>query len=282
MARRNMSWMLGLPAVIFIGVLFLAPVIQLLLSSIFERGSDGGIHLSFALYQVFFSDPHYRVVIARTLGISAATVVASFVLAFPVALHMRKLNPRWRSVLAIALLSPLLTSVVVRTLAWVMLLGPKGIMNNALIAMGLDPVSLIYNDAGVIIGLTHVFFGYMLLCLMTSILKLDERLLLAASNLGASPWRQAWHIILPLSTPGVVAGAVIVFTMSASAYVTPVLLGGTKTKVMATEIYDLAINYLEWREAAVVACVLFAGVWVIVALLSRLADARRIAPTGAR
>lgn len=264
------AW-LALPAVLFIGVLYLAPVLSLLAGSLIEPQPDGSRKFSLVAYRSFFGDPYSLTLLARTLALSLCTVAASLVLAFPVALYLRRLTPARRTLIAMLLLSPLLTSVVVRTLAWVVLLGPNGLLNGFLQWLGLAPVALIYNDLGVVIGLTHVFFGYMLLCLLTSVLKLDPAQLLAASNLGAGPWRQWWHVILPQCRPGIAAGAVLVFTMSASAYVTPVLLGGTQTKVMASEIYDLAISYLEWNEAAVVAAVLFAVVWILVAVLSRVA-----------
>jgi len=263
------AW-LGLPAVLFIGVLYLAPVATLLAGSLVVAQPDGSRALSLGAYRAFFGDPYSLTLLARTLALSLCTVAASLVLAFPVALYLRRLSPARRTLIAMLLLSPLLTSVVVRTLAWVVILGPNGLLNNFLGWLGLGPVALIYNDLGVVIGLTHVFFGYMLLCLLTSVLKLDPAQLLAAANLGAGPWRRFRHVILPQCRPGIAAGAVLVFTMSDSAYVTPVLLGGTQTKVMASEIYDLAISYLEWKEAAVVAAILFAVVWSVVAGISRL------------
>ncbi len=266
--------LLTLPALLFIGALFLLPVLQLLALSVSAADAGGGWRLSFSAYVDFLGDPHAWGLLARTLRIGLLTVLTCLLLAFPVALLMRGIAPRWRSLLFIALLSPLLTSVVVRTLAWVVLLGPKGLANAALAWAGFAPLALMYNDFGVVVGLTHVFFGYMLLAVSASVLKLDERLLLAAANLGAGRWQVLWRVVLPLCLPGIAAGAVLVFTMSASAYIVPVLLGGTATKVMATEVYDLAINYLEWREAAVVAAVLFALVWAVVALLARLGEGR--------
>lgn len=264
------AW-LGLPAALFIGVLYLAPVASLLAGSLVATQPDGSRAFSLNAYWAFFNDPYSLTLLARTLALSLCTVAASLALAFPVALYLRRLSPGRRTLIAMLLLSPLLTSVVVRTLAWVVILGPNGLLNSFLGWLGLAPVALIYNDLGVVIGLTHVFFGYMLLCLLTSVLKLDPAQLLAAANLGAGPWRRFRHVILPQCRPGIAAGAVLVFTMSGSAYVTPVLLGGTQTKVMASEIYDLAISYLEWKEAAVVAAILFAVVWIVVAGISRLA-----------
>ena len=131
-------------------------------------------------------------------------------------------------------------------------------------ALGLSPVKLIYNEIGIVIGLTHVFFGYMLLALLTSVLKIDENLLLAANNLGANNWNVLRKVILPLSLPGIAAGTVLVFTMSASAYATPLLLGGSSAKVLAMEIYDEAVAYLDWNDAAALASILFVIIGLVV------------------
>ena len=259
-----LPWLFSLPALLFIGFFLLLPVSGLAVLSFFKAAPQGGYDFSLALYRDFLSDSYSRGMLWTTLKLSLLTTVISLVISFPVALYMRQIPPRWRSLLALVLLSPLLTSVVVRTLAWVILLGPKGLVNSALIAAGLSPVVLNYNEIGVVIGLVHVFFGYMALTVMSSVLKIDENLLMAASNLGASRWQILWRIIVPLSLPGMLSGSILVFTLSASTYATPTMLGGSSTKLLATEVYDLAINYLEWAEASTVSIVLFLLVATVV------------------
>lgn len=272
--RERPAWP-ALPAALFMGALYLFPVLSLLAGSVWQDGRftlDG--------YRDFLRDGYAWRLLLRTVLLSLATVLATLAMAFPVALYLRRLAPRRRTLLAVLLLSPLLTSVVVRTLAWVILLGQQGLVNAGLQALGLPVAALIYNDLGVVIGLAHVYFGYMLLCLLTSVLKIDDAQLLAAGNLGAGPWRRWLHVILPQCRPGIAAGAVLVFSMSASAYVTPVLLGGTRTKVLATEVYDLAMTYLDWHAAAVAACLLFAATWIAVmafSLLGRVRGGGRVA-----
>ena len=259
MNGRLSAFLLGAPTMIFIGLLFLLPVGVLVVGSFFSDNHE----LSLAVYRDFFVDGFNRALILRTVKLSLITTLVSLVLAFPVALHMRQMSQRWRSIVSLIILSPLLTSVVVRTLAWVILLSPRGIVNSALAVAGLDPLALIYNDVGIVIGLTHVFLGYMALSLMTSLSRIDENLVLAASNLGASRWVILREIILPLSAPGILAGSILVFTMSASSYATPALLGGTSNKVLATEIYDLAVNELDFRAAGAVSLILLVGVSII-------------------
>ncbi len=254
-ARLGVPYGLSLPAVVLLGLCFVLPIANLLLLSVTEAKPGSGI--TFKHYATFFSDSYTRELLWVTLRVSLLTTLISLVLAFPVALYMRQVSPRARGLLAFLLLSPLLTSVVVRTLAWVFILGPKGVLNTGLSAVGLQTVRLLYNETGVVIGMVHVFFGYMVLSLMTSILKLDDNLLLAARNLGATKWKILTRIVVPLCLPGILAGSVLVFSLSASTYATPALLGGTGTKLMSPEVYDLAITQLAWDEAATVATILF-------------------------
>jgi len=277
-AQRKTDWtpyLLSLPSLLFLGLLFLLPVLSLVASSFSSAkpGADG--HFTLKVYASLLSDPYNGIMIWRTLKISLITTVLTLVLAFPVALYLRQVSPRTRMLVSFVLLSPLLTSVVVRTLAWVILLAPNGIVNETLSALGFSAVKLIYNQTGVVIGLTHVFFGYMVLALMTSVLKIDENLLLAANNLGASNWNVLIKIILPLSLPGILAGSILVFSMCASTYATPRLLGGSSNKVLAMEVYDLAINYLEWNEAAALASILFVVIGLIVWGGTRLVESGR-------
>lgn len=271
----NKPWvpfLLGAPTLIFVSFLFLLPLALMVATSLVNEPGGG---LSFDAYTPLFTDPYNREMIWRTLRISLITTALTLVIAFPVALHMRQMSPRWSSLISLLLISPLLTSVVVRTLAWIIVLGPRGVLNTALIEIGLSPVSLIYNEVGVIIGLTHVFFGYMVLSLMASMSRLDGNLLLAAQNLGANQWVILRDIVIPLNLPGIIAGSTLVFTMSASTYATPALLGGSGAKMMATEIFSLAIDYLEWREAAAVAVVLFIIVALVTMGVSHLAERGR-------
>lgn len=280
MKRRSVGIWLILPALIFIFILFMFPIAKLVINSLIVVQADGW-HIDLSGYLHFLSRPYSWGLIERTLWISLCTVFFCFMLAFPVALLMRQLPGRWNSLLAILLLSPLLTSVVVRTLAWTMLLGPKGLINSFLATFNLGALTLMYNDFGVIIGLTHVFFGYMLLSLTAAVFKIDNQQLLSAANLGANRWQVVWYIILPQCKSGILAGSILVFTMSASSYIVPVLLGGTSTKVMATEVYDLAIQYLEWRDASIVAVILFIVVWFLITLVGYVDNPKRIKQKGA-
>lgn len=264
-------YLLILPFVVFLGAFFVLPVGRMMLLSIMPEG--GGI--SFELFGSVVSDPFYQRVALRTLRISLATTLLSLILAYPVALHMRDVSSRWQSILVLIMVSPLLTSVVVRTLAWVVLLSQRGLINQAISAVGLEPIRLIYVESAVVIGLTHVFFGYMVVSLMTSIRRIDENLYSAAANLGASRLRQHLEITIPLSLPGILAGSLLVFILSASAYATPSLLGGLRISMLAVEVFNQAITMFDWAEAAVVSTILFVMIALVVWIATRALEGGR-------
>lgn len=270
--RRTEPWLLSLPALLLIWMFFMLPIGGLIAESVIAERPDGGRGFTLAAYQALFSDRYNLDILWRTLHLSFLSTVVSLVVAFPVAIFLRQASPRLRSIVSLLLIAPLLMSVVVRTLAWVFLLGPKGVVNAALTGLGLPQMELMYNEFGVLVGLSQVFLSYMILSISTSTMRIDENLLAAASNLGANRWRVLWYVVLPLSLPGMLAGSILVFTMAASAYATPVLLGGSKVKVMASEVYDLAINYADWPAASAMSLVLLILVAVVVWLGTRLLD----------
>jgi putative spermidine/putrescine transport system permease protein len=264
-------YLLSLPFLIFLTVFFVVPVVRIMLLGIMPE--EGGV--SFDLFASVLADPFYQRVAIRTLRISLATTIVSLILAFPVALHMRHVSSRWQAILVLIMVSPLLTSVVVRTLAWVVLLSQRGIINQAIGAVGLEPVRLIYVESAVVIGLTHVFFGYMVVPLMTSIRRIDDNLYAAAANLGASRLRQHLEITLPLSVPGILTGSLLVFILSASAYATPSLLGGLRISMLAVEVFNQAITMFDWAEAAVLSTILFVMIAIVVWLFTRALEGGR-------
>lgn len=267
--HRLVPYLLCLPLLLFLGLLFVLPVGRMMLLSVTPDTAGHGVTLE--RFTKIIQDPYYQTLTLRTLRVSLATTLLSLVLAFPVAVLMRGLASRWRSVLVLIMISPLLTSVVVRSLAWVFLLSRTGIINQALGLLGVPELRLLYTEPTMVVGLTHVFFGYMVIALLTALRRIDDSLYAAAENLGAGRLRMFFEITLPLSLPGIMAGGLLVFTLSASTYVTPTLLGGSRNSVLAVETYNLAISSLDWNDAAAVATVLFlliaAIVWLATATL---------------
>lgn len=261
-------YLLSLPMLVFLVLLFVVPVGQMMMLGL--TPDDDGI--SFTLFGSVISDPFYQRVAYRTLRISLMTTLFSLILAFPVAIHMRNVRARWQSIIVLVMISPLLTSVVVRTLAWVVVLSRRGILNQAFGELGLEPLRLIYIEGAVVVGLTHVFFGYMVVSLSTSIRRIDENLYTAAANLGASRLRQHIEITLPLCLPGILAGSLLVFILSASAYATPSLLGGLRISMLAVEVFNQAIMSFNWPKAAVISTVLFIMIAFVVWIATRVLE----------
>ena len=271
--RHTAPWLCSLPSLLLIWVFFMLPIVSLIAASFLGERADGSEGFTLDAYRALLSERYNLDILWRTLHLGFMATLVSIVLAYPVAIYLRQATPRLRGVVSLLLISPLLMSVVVRTLAWVFLLGPRGVANTMLAGIGIKPLALMYNEFGVLVGLSQVFLSYMILSISTSTLRIDENLLAAASNLGADRWRVQFYVMLPLSLPGMLAGSILVFTMAASAYATPVLLGGSKVKVMATEVYDLAINYSDWPAASAMSLALLlivaAVVWAGTKLLDR-------------
>jgi putative spermidine/putrescine transport system permease protein len=181
-------------------------------------------------YLRIVGDPYYLEVIWTTIRIGLWTTLASLVIGYPMAHWMARIRSRaGHAGLLMAVLAPMLTGIVVRTFAWMALLSDKGVINLTLTSLGLitHPVQLMYNETGIVIGLVHIYVPFMVLTLTGVIGRIDERLEQAARSLGAGRLRAFIEVTLPLSLPGILAGSLLVFALSISAYVTPSLMGGT-------------------------------------------------------
>ena len=224
-------------------------------------------------YTAFLSDPFFLNVLWRSLVISTAVTLVCIVLAFPLAYWLSRLRGTARAILYLAVLIPLLTSAVVRTFGWMILLANNGFLNKSLIAIGItdSPIRMMYNEVGIIIALAEVLLPFMVLALDAALLNIDRQLYDAARNLGAGAVRIFWQVTLPLSMPGVVSGSVRVFSLAISAYVTPALIGGPRVPVMSTTIYQQGIALLNWPFGAAIAFILLATLIVLLTLLSVLA-----------
>src|SRR4029077_9045649 len=176
-----------------------------------------------------------------TLRIGLITTIVSLLIGYPLAHWMARMQSRLgHAVLLMAVIAPMLTGIVVRTFAWMTLLQDKGVINTTLLALGLTekPLKLMYNEFGTIVALTHIYVPFMVLTLAGVIGRVDERLEEAARSLGATRWRAFREVTLPLSLPGILAGSLLVFALSISAYVTPFLMGGTDVQTLPMLIYQ--------------------------------------------
>ncbi len=238
-----LTFFFALPMGTMIGMSFLNP--QTLSPTLFH-------------YQRFFSDGLSLAGLYRTALMSLLVAICVTVLGYPVAYYLARSRSRWRALVFALALAPELAGVVLRTYGWLIILEDRGFINDILINLGLiaSPLPLSKNLFAVVVGLTHVVLPFGILSLTTSIQGIDPNLERAAQMLGASRLSVIRHIIVPLSIPGIVSSLLISFTMAASAYATPALLGGAGFKVLATMIYEQVLFYIDWGFAAVMAIAL--------------------------
>jgi putative spermidine/putrescine transport system permease protein len=209
-------------------------------------------------YSALFETAVYLRVLGRTLRIAAITTVACGLLGYPLAYWMRGLPPHHRVVAASIVVLPFWISILVRTYAWIVVLGNAGLVNRVLLDLGLAgaPVAFLYNEFGVIVGTTNVLLPFIVLPLFAAMIKIDDRLMQAAESLGASRWTVFRRVFFPLSVPALAAGSILVFILTFGFYITPAILGGGRVPMVANAL-DLMINqFARWEAAAALSTVL--------------------------
>jgi putative spermidine/putrescine transport system permease protein len=259
---------LGLPLALFFLVFVLAPMVLLAFVSLH---SDAQLTVfSFAQYSKFLGDGYNLAVLGNTLWLGLRATLLALLVGFPLALLYTQASPRWQTLLLLLVLLPLLTSSVVRTFAWVVILGRQGIVNTVLLEMGVitESLRLLYTQGAVVIALAQIELPLMVLPLITSLSNIDRNLNQASRALGAGYWRTFCKITLPLSVPGLLAGCLLVFASSVSAFVTQSLVGGGQQVFMPFFMYQQAIEAGNYAFAAAVAMLLLVSVLVIVTLVN--------------
>jgi putative spermidine/putrescine transport system permease protein len=270
------GWLL-LPALLVLLAFFALPMGTILVYSV-GRSAPGTLYIpdvTLANYVALFETPVYFKVMVRTLRLGLIVTLLALVIGYPYAFLMARGRPWLRTALLLAVLLPLLVSVVVRTYGWMVVLGLDGPVNTLLLALGLTdrPVKFLFNETGIVIGLLHVFFPFMVLPLSSVLQKLDPQLVEAARTLGAGYPTVFWRVILPLSVPGIAAGSMLVFTLSVAAYVTPALMGGAGINVMATLVAQQILVLVNWPLGAAVAVTLVLITLLVVAAYNRFLEA---------
>jgi putative spermidine/putrescine transport system permease protein len=222
------------------------------------------------------TDPYYQQIILATLGIALLCTLLTLILAFPAAYWLGRMESRWKSLVVIATLFPLLVGNVVRSAGWMALFARDGLINTSLMKLGLisTPLEIMYTTKAVIVGIIAVVLPYMILTLSAVIESIPRDLEYAAANLGASGARVFWRVILPLSGPGVAAGSILVFVLCMNTYATAVLLGGPRFKMMAPAVYDQFVRGNNWPMGAALAFMLLA-VTMAFTVFGSVAFARR-------
>ncbi|MCK3769726.1 ABC transporter permease [Microbacterium aerolatum] len=264
---RKEPWLLLLPAIVLLVLAFITPVAGMLLMSV--QSPAGGFSLD-NFTRLFSSEYHLQAAL-RSLRLGVIQTAVTLALAIPLSYVMARAGSKVRSFLLIVVILPLMTSVVVRTFGWVVLMGPTGLMMQIpgmdLLVSGTQ--GLLGTEAGVVIAMVQVLLPFAVLSILGVISGIRPQLEEAARTLGAGFWRTLWHVVLPLAIPGIVAGASLVFVLSVSSFITPRFIGGAQIPVFAQTIYVDATTNLDWSYAAAQAVLLFAGVMLVLAATSR-------------
>lgn len=221
-------------------------------------------------YVWFFQSAVNRTVLQRTFVVAAWVTLASLICAYPYAYAMTIVGKNLRLLLILCVLVPFWLNGVVRTLAWVILLQDSGVINSFLRGLGLSPVKLIRTLPGVIIGMTQVLLPFMILPIYSVMKGIDTRLLQAARSLGAKPWKAFLQVYVPLSLPGVYAGAIIVFILSLGFYITPALLGGPRSTMLSSLVQNQVLSLLNWGRGGAMGVVLLVATFVLLAIAAPL------------
>lgn len=265
------SALLLLPGCVTVAALLLVPVLYLVALS-FNPPVTGEVALTTQLTARSYlrlADWFYLRVLLRTIWISAATTGITAVLGVALALSLWRTPARWKGLLMVVVLAPLLVSIVARTFGWMLILGDNGVINGLLRWVGLltEPVHMMFTQGAVIAGLVHVFLPFMVLCVLAAADRIDPAIPEAAGTLGAGAFTTFREVILPLLNPGIVAGVTIVFSLSMSSYVTPALMGGPNAGVLTTLIYQQLVVTYDWHFAAALVVVLLATTLLLIGTL---------------
>ena len=261
---------LALPLGLFFVAFFVAPLAILIFVSLHTDVSMTKMGLT--QYAKFLLDPFSLKVLAHTLWIGVEVTFLCLLLGLPMAwAYLRA--PRWaQTVLILVILLPLLTSVVVRTFAWIVILGRQGIVNNMLLTIGLidTPLRLLYTEGGMVVALAQVQMPLMVLPLITALSRLDPNLLDASSALGAGQWRTFFRVTLPLTLPGIIAGCLLTYAASITAFITQSLVGGGQLLFMPMYLYQQATTLSNWPFAAAISIIFLLAVLAAVSLFNVL------------
>lgn len=264
-------WLLLMPLLAFLSAFYAYPVAAMMWRSVADP------HLTAAHYATLVSSDIYALVFEITLKISLVTTVVALVLGYPVAYVLARLPPARGNLLLIVVLVPFWTSILVRTYAWMVLLGRYGVINEVLLALGIihAPLRLLNTTFAVYVAMVHVLLPFMILPLYATLRSIDPGLLRAATSLGARPTAAFRQVLLPLSLPGVFAGSLLVFILALGFFITPALVGGPRDLMVAILI-EQQVEILHWPLAAALAVVLLAAAIGSFALLAKALGVERL------
>ncbi len=271
-------WLLSAPGLVVFLTMLIVPLGLTAVLSFHLFDGMFGVQDTLTLenYIDVLTDSYYHEIFLRTGLMALGVTLICILIGVPETLILSRMRKRWRGIVLVIILAPLLISVVVRTLGWSILMGNNGLINDVLVALGIvdEPVRLVFTMTGMVIAMTHVMVPFMVLSVWASLQKLDSQVEHAAMSLGASGFTVTRRIVLPQILPGILSGSIIVFALSASAFATPALIGGRRLKVVATAAYDEFLSTLNWPLGAAIAVILLVANVIVILGANRLVERR--------
>lgn len=265
---KKRSFLLLLPALVSLAVFFILPLFFLFVTSLqhYVPGKGMSSQFTFENYIKFVTDFYYVGILAKTMLLALAVSVLTLLIGYPLAYFISRTSAKKRGFFIALVIFPLFLNLVVRSFSWIVLLANRGVVNNLLIDAGLiaHPVKLLYNYTGVIIGMTHIYLPFMVITLLSVIRHIERDYEDAAQTLGAGKLTTFLKITLPLSMPGVIAGCLLVFLLSLTAFVIPRLLGGVTVRIMSNLIYQQFMNTFNWPFGAAMGFILLSVTLMII------------------
>lgn len=232
MKEKRKVLLLALPCAITLMIAFIIPMVYTFIKALMTD--------NLTYYAKFFSDPFYLKIFKNTLILSLKTTAFSLLLGYPAAFFIARTKSKIKGILLIATIFPFLVSAVIRAYGWMVILGNAGLLNQILMHFGLikEPINIMYTETSVMIGMAQLLLPYMILAITSVIQSIDQNIENAAKSLGANPVQTFFKVTFPLSSPGVISGCILVFTLSMTSYITPQLLGGAQYLTITTLIYS--------------------------------------------
>lgn len=266
-------WYLLSPALLSIAALVIAPMSFILVYSFYvniDLGVDE-VAFQFGNWREFLTDNYYHNAIWKTLRLSIIVTVLAAILGYIPAYFIAHTRFRRKWLLLLLLILPFWVSFIIRTMSWIHIMGNQGALNGVLQWLGItaEPIPMMFNEFAVIVGFIHVFLPYMILNIYVSLEGIDRNLEPAARTLGCTPWQAFREVTLPLSLPGLAAGSLLVFVLTAGSYVTPIILGGPDDFLFGNLIYDAVVSELNWPMGATLSFALLVLLGLVVVIYSR-------------
>ena len=269
MTQRARNWLLLAPAGIWFLVMLIIPLTVVFIFSFGERAPSGGVVLALTVEQ-YANLPARWAAFKNTMTLAPIGTLSALLIAYPLAYFLAvKADPRWKTILLVLVIVPFWTSILIRSYAWIFLLGGRGIP--ALLEwVGIEGLRLINTPFAVLVGIIYGYLPLMVFPIFVSLDKLDKRLLEASSDLGAKPWKTFLQVTLPLSIPGIATGCMLVFILLMGEYLIPALLGGGKVFFVGNALVDLFLQSRNWAYGSAVAVTLVIVMLIIVTIYMRL------------